>query len=136
MYKGKKNVTSRRICKRVNKYPRIRVILLWNIWTHDNSLIISFFMFWNINLYLNIKKYTKISRCMQKYAEMCETRSTLRTLWIYFICVFHSWIHKKFTQSFAEKRGREKHASARGVNSRYDSNNRRRELVAPLFSLR
>lgn len=39
-------------------------------------------------------------------------------------------------RSFAERRGREESASARGVNYRYDSNNRRRELVVPLFRLR
>ena len=37
---------------------------------------------------------------------------------------------------FAERCGREENASARGVNSRYDSYNRRRELVVPLFRLR
>ena len=37
---------------------------------------------------------------------------------------------------FAERRGRKENASARGVSSRYDSYNRRRELVVPLFRLR
>ena len=39
-------------------------------------------------------------------------------------------------RSFVERRGREQNASARAVNSRYDSDNRRRELVVPLFRLR
>ena len=36
---------------------------------------------------------------------------------------------------FAERRDREENASARGVNSRYDSDNRRHESVVPLFRL-